>query len=242
MSAEVWIGKLCLICKSPSPRLKNSVKSSPNTTPSPPASKPTRNSSPPSNKPPKPDPNNLLQGWEYKSVFDIAEVRYGFPFNSELFCSDSSLNPIVRIRDILEESTDTYSSETADEKYLIQKNDILIGMDGIFHMTIWSNASMWQNQRIVRVRCLNKSLMSAYQIMFSIYAPIKSLESSIEGTTVAHLSDKDMKKLKILVAPEIVQNDITQKLNSILEVVENKKSETRMLAQMQTLFLSKMGA
>ena len=188
------------------------------------------------------DPNNLLQGWEYKSVFDIAEVRYGFPFNSELFCSDSSLNPIVRIRDILEESTDTYSSETADEKYLIQKNDILIGMDGIFHMTIWSNASMWQNQRIVRVRCLNKSLMSAYQIMFSIYAPIKSLESSIEGTTVAHLSDKDMKKLKILVAPEIVQNDITQKLNSILEVVENKKSETRMLAQMQTLFLSKMGA
>lgn len=92
------------------------------------------------------DPNNLPQGWEYKSVFDIAEVRYGFPFNSELFCSDSSLNPIVRIRDILEESTDTYSSETADEKYLIQKNDILIGMDGIFHMTIWSNASMWQNQ------------------------------------------------------------------------------------------------
>ena len=159
-----------------------------------------------------------------------------------MFCSDSSLNPIVRIRDILEESTDTCSSETADEKYLIQKNDILIGMDGIFHMTIWSNASMWQNQRIVRVRCLNKSLMSAYQIMFSIYAPIKSLESSIEGTTVAHLSDKDMKKLKILVAPEIVQNDITQKLNSILEVVENKKSETRMLAQMQTLFLSKMGA
>lgn len=188
------------------------------------------------------DPNNLPSGWEYKSVFDIAEVRYGFPFNSELFCSDSSLNPIVRIRDILEESTDTYSSETVDEKYLIQKNDILIGMDGIFHMTIWSNASMWQNQRIVRVRCLNKSLMSAYQIMFSIYAPIKSLESSIEGTTVAHLSDKDMKKLKILVAPEIVQNDITQKLNSILEVVENKKSETRMLAQMQTLFLSKMGA
>lgn len=187
------------------------------------------------------DPNNLPQGWEYKSVFDVAEVRYGFPFNSELFCADSSQNPIVRIRDILEESTDTYSSETADEKYLIQKSDILIGMDGIFHMTIWSNSSMWQNQRIVRLRCLNKSFMSAYQIMFSIYAPIKALESSIEGTTVAHLSDKDMKKLMILVASEKVQNDITQKLNSILEVVENKKSETRMLSQMQTLLLSKMG-
>lgn len=100
---------------------------------------------------------------------------------------------------------------------------------------------MWQNQRIVRLRCLNKSFMSAYQIMFSIYAPIQALESSIEGTTVAHLSDKDMKKLMILVASEKVQNDITQKLNSILEVVENKKSETRMLAQMQTLLLSKMG-
>ena len=188
------------------------------------------------------DPNNLPQGWEYKSVFDVAEVRYGFPFNSELFCADSSQNPIVRIRDILEESTDTYSSETADEKYLIQKNDILIGMDGIFHMTIWSNSSMWQNQRIVRLRCLNKSFMSAYQIMFSIYAPIKALESSIEGTTVAHLSDKDMKKLMILVASEKVQNDIAQKLNSISDVVENKKCETRILKQMQTLLLSKIGA
>ena len=81
--------------------------------------------------------NGIPEGWKVEKLFDVAKIIYGYPFNSDEFCDDSSLNPVVRIRDILDNYTNTYTSETCDEKYWINPNEMLIGMDGIFHMSLW---------------------------------------------------------------------------------------------------------
>ena len=161
------------------------------------------------------DKENLPDGWRMECVFDVADVLYGFPFNSELFCDDATLNPIIRIRDILNNKTETYTTELVDKKYLVKRGDILIGMDGVFHMTIWSGKNSYLNQRVVRVRMGEGNDVSAKQVFFSIYQPIKELETSIEGTTVAHLSDKDMKRLRILIAPTDVQKKVYKQFEAI---------------------------
>ena len=174
-------------------------------------------------------------------LFDIAEITYGFPFNSELFCDDNTLSPIIRIRDILSNKTETFTSEPVDKKYEINDGDILVGMDGAFHMTIWSGGFALQNQRIVKIVPKEGKYVSAYQIFYSIYGTIKQLESSIEGTTVAHLSDKDMKKLSIIAAPAKIQEESYSLFKTINKSVITCKKEIIKLTELQSLLLAKMG-
>ena len=187
------------------------------------------------------DKENLPEGWRCKSIFDIADVIYGYPFDSELFCDDANLTPIIRIRDILNNKTDTYTSECVDNKYKINDGDILIGMDGVFHMTIWSGGLAFQNQRIVKIIPRTDKFIPTYQIYYSLLKPIKDLESSIEGTTVAHLSDKDMKKMAVIVAPENFQKNIYVTLESVKKNVIVYKKENLKLTELQSLLLARMG-
>ena len=174
-------------------------------------------------------------------LFDIAEITYGFPFNSDLFCNDNTLSPIIRIRDILSNKTETFTSEHVDKKYEINDGDILIGMDGAFHMTIWSGGFALQNQRIVKIVPKKGKYVSAYQIFYSIYDAIKQLESSIEGTTVAHLSDKDMRKLSIIVSSAKTQEKTYSLFETINKSVITYKKGNLKLTELQSLLLSKMG-
>lgn len=187
------------------------------------------------------DKENLPEGWRMVSIFDIANVIYGYPFDSELFSNDIRLTPIIRIRDILGCKTDTYTSEKVDEKYKITDGDILIGMDGVFHMAIWNGGLAFQNQRIVRIIPHKEKFISAYQIYFSIMQPIKDLETSIEGTTVAHLSDKDMKKISVIVAPENIQKEVYCELDVLKRNVITYKKENLKLTELQSLLLARMG-
>ena len=114
-------------------------------------------------------------------------------------------------------------------------------MDGVFHMTIWSGGYAYQNQRIVRVVPNAEEFISSYQIYFAIFNPIKELETSIEGTTVAHLSDKDMKKLSIIVATQDIQEKAYSQLEIINRNVNVCKKENLKLTELQSLLLARMG-
>jgi len=94
----------------------------------------------------------IPEGWVIKSTYDVADILFGNPFKSNQFCDDNTLKPIVRIRDILDNYTSTYSGEEVDAKYEIHLGDMLIGMDGIFHVCKWSNKIAYLNQRVARLR------------------------------------------------------------------------------------------
>jgi type I restriction enzyme S subunit len=182
----------------------------------------------------------IPKGWENKSIFEVSSVTYGFPFNSELFCQDETLKPLIRIRDILSNVSETFTNENVDEKYLIKNGDILIGMDGVFHISLWFGGKAYQNQRIVRLRNDKGNNVALLQLYFSIYPPIKELESTIEGTTVAHLSDKDMKALKVLMANDVVQEKAFKILESISANMITVSGENIILQKMKNLLLSRL--
>lgn len=140
----------------------------------------------------------IPEGWEEKSPFDISEVLYGYPFNSSLFNENEGI-PVVRIRDIIANSKTTFTIENIDGRYLLNDGDILIGMDGDFHIQRWMNGIAYINQRVVRLRAKTDCIYNSCFIENVIREPIFFLNSIIVGTTVAHLSDKDMKKIKLLI-------------------------------------------
>ena len=87
------------------------------------------------------------EGWEVKNLFDVAEVTYGFAFKAKQFSSERIGKPAIRIRDILKNSSATFTDEEAPEKYIVKNGDLIIGMDGDFHMGKWAGGEAYLNQR-----------------------------------------------------------------------------------------------
>ena len=162
----------------------------------------------------------IPEEWNVANVFDELSVQYGFPFSTELFTEEPTSIPVVRIRDILENSVSAYSKEEVDGKYKLQKQDLLVGMDGNFHMNYWNDNVSYLNQRSVRLRAKSKSTVSIMQAKYDIAPYIKAKEFRAKGSTVGHLSDKDLKELFVLVSPNA---DFRNKFDSILaEIIENR--------------------
>ena len=136
--------------------------------------------------------------WNVVNIFDAVNVRYGFPFATENFTEEATSTPIVRIRDILEGTISAYSLEETDEKYKLQEGDLLVGMDGNFHMNYWHDNTAYLNQRCVRFRMKDDSTISAIQTYYNIQPYIKAKETNAKGSTVGHLSDKDLKELYVI--------------------------------------------
>lgn len=163
----------------------------------------------------------IPKGWNVAKLTDEIELQYGFPFSTDLFTEQVTSVPVVRIRDILDNSISAYTTEEVEERYLLQKQDLLIGMDGNFHINYWTDNVSYLNQRSVRLRAKNNSNVSIVQAKYDIQPYIKAKETRTKGSTVGHLSDKDMKELYVLVCPN---EKAREKLDSILSTFDwNKK-------------------
>jgi type I restriction enzyme S subunit len=143
----------------------------------------------------------IPEGWEVTGLFTAMDVQYGFPFSTLKFTDEITDKPVIRIRDILENTISTYTTEDVDEKYRLQQNDLLIGMDGNFHLNFWDKDGAYLNQRSVRIRSRKNSEISNLHAYFELSPYIKAREKNVSRTTVGHLSDKDLKRL-FLISPK----------------------------------------
>ncbi len=167
---------------------------------------------------------DIPEGWKVLPLFDAVSVQYGFPFATEQFTKEETSVPVVRIRDILEGTTSAFSLEKADEKYHLNEGDVLVGMDGNFHMNFWHDNIAYLNQRCVRLRPHSDSTISSIQILHSIKPYIKAKEQNAKGSTVGHLSDKDLKGLFLAKPLNSKTFNPRKMLDGLLElVIENKR-------------------
>ena len=175
-------------------------------------------------------------GWEVKSIFDAADVCYGFPFATEPFDEENlgeSLKPysVIRIRDIKDGSISAKTTETTNDKYKTEEGDLLVGMDGFFHMNFWHRNGDYVNQRIVRIRKKNLSTLVVYH---QIAPFIKFKEEQAKGSTVGHLSDKDLKQLFILVPDS---SSLSARFDSILNLMMKQNAENEKLITLRNRLL-----
>lgn len=183
--------------------------------------------------------NGIPVGWKVEKLFDVANVTYGYSFASELFCDDQSLNPVVRIRDILENHTNTFTSEMCSDKYIIKENEILIGMDGIFHMCMWNGKKAYQNQRVVKLTSKTEDI-SNYLLFLAIQPQVKFWEQAIAGTTVAHLGDKHLKRMTLLLPSENLLKKSTKIFNSLMKQKNQLFMANENLAKQRDLLLPRL--
>lgn len=178
----------------------------------------------------------IPEGWEVETTDNCTDVLFGYSFDSKLFTENDSEFPLVRIRDIISNRAETFTSEIVDDKYIIKSNDILIGMDGKFHCAIWFGVESLLNQRVARIRERND--ISIYKIYFSIQEELFALQDSIFGTTVSHLSNGDVRSLKLLKTP--LDREYKSIMDNILIRQHNAFRQNQKLIDLKSLILSKM--
>lgn len=182
----------------------------------------------------------IPENWTERSICDIADITYGYPFRSELFNETGNGTPVIRIRDLVEGVSTTFTTENADEKYYALDGDIIVGMDGDFHYCKWAGVRSWINQRNVRFRPKNESKISKYFLYHVTKPHIAFLNEIIVGTTVAHLSAKDLKKIKLLIPSDLLLESFSQITDPMFEQEIILKKQNVQLRQIRDRLLPRL--
>ena len=181
---------------------------------------------------------SIPHGWEVKQLKDVANVTYGFPFQSKKFNTTGVGAPVIRIRDILDGSTDTFTDEEAEPKYHTKNGHILVGMDGDFHMCIWSSGHAYQNQRVARFE--SNGEIGNLHLFLTLEKPIKEFNKAIVGTTVAHLGDMHIKTIQIVWPPAKLRARARAVLEPMSEQIIALKRRIQNLRRTRDLLLPRL--
>ena len=139
--------------------------------------------------------DGVPEGWEKKRLIDLVDVQYGFAFDGKLFNSNGEGMPILRIRNIPDGITSDYTTEEASKDYIVHNGDIVVGMDGIFHINSWSGGDAYLVQRACSFRPKEECIKGF--IFQAIQEPIKFFEKTLVGATVAHLGKKHIDSIEL---------------------------------------------
>ena len=180
----------------------------------------------------------IPEGWEVRNLKDVATVTYGFPFASKKFNTSGKGTPVIRIRDIPAGLSETFTDESAEKKYHIKNGHILVGMDGDFHMCIWSSGHAFQNQRVARFE--SNGLIGNFHLFHALECPIQEFNKAIVGTTVAHLGDMHIKTIRLVWPPDGLRAKARDYLEPMSEQIIDLKRQIQNLRSSRDLLLPRL--
>lgn len=171
---------------------------------------------------------------------DHVEILSGFAFDSSRFATDGEM-PLIRIRDVVRGRTETYYSGSFDERFVVRKGDLLIGMDGDFNREIWSSEPALLNQRVCRVSPLGDDLDCRYLYHFLPQALMKIWHAT-PFATVKHLSVKAIREIALPLPPLDEQRRIAAILDKADELrTKRRQALTHLDILTQSIFFSMFG-
>ena len=154
-------------------------------------------------------------------IGDHVTILPGFPFNSRLFNTDGIGLPLIRIRDLLQSKIETYYDGEYPTEFAIKEGDILIGMDGDFHIVKWRNKrKALLNQRILKVAQKQGGLIDVNYFYYYLFPFLKNVWDRTTATTVKHLSTYDISEAQCSFPSISEQREIAQILSATESVIE----------------------
>jgi type I restriction enzyme S subunit len=180
----------------------------------------------------------IPKGWKKVPLYEFAAVRNGAPFASKLFNSKREGLPLIRIRDLKTQATDTWSTENHPKGFTVSAGQLLIGMDGEFNPTIWCGEESLVNQRI----CLLENIpeVSAMYLYFALIPIMKRIENGAIGTTVIHLGKSDFDKIQIIDPGVQLLENFRNLMEPLLREIVELAEESRKLKKIRDLLLPRL--
>lgn len=178
--------------------------------------------------------NAVPEGWAIQPLNGKVEILSGYPFQSSLFCDDPSKMGVIRIRDLVKQSVETFYAGDFDDQYVVRRGDILIGMDGDFNIVKWKTKNALLNQRICKVKASKGGGFNSDFLFYSLVDDLDSIHAATGATTVKHLSVKDIKGIEKAYPPLPEQQKIAAILSSVDNVIEKTRAQIDKLKDLKT--------
>ena len=161
----------------------------------------------------------IADEWERVELKKIASVQNGYAFSSKLFNRAEGM-PLIRIRDIFSVETENLYSGEYKEDFVVNKGDILIGMDGDFKVSKWPGDKGLLNQRVCRIH-----FDSAYyekEFLFICIQPyLNAIHSETSAVTVKHLSSRTINDIPFPLPTLPEQRAIVSKIEELFSDLDN---------------------
>ena len=173
-----------------------------------------------------------------EDIYSISNVIYGAPFKSNLFNEEKNGKPIIRIRDLKNQNMKTYTPENHPKGYLLQKGDIIVGMDGEFRTYFWGNDEAWLNQRV----CVfdNKRRKGKAFLYYTLKPLLEFIEKTEVGTTVIHIGKNDFDEFKIILPDEDTLDKFDEITNPMVWQIVQNMIQNRRLENLRDTLLPKL--
>ena len=165
------------------------------------------------------------ESWTRRRVGDLCIVQNGAPFESSRFNNMGEGFPLIRIRDVGRNETDTYFDGEFDSAYVVHLGDLLVGMDGDFRLSRWHGRNGLLNQRVCRLRVTSSEVLDKFmELVLPGY--LDAIWNETSSTTVKHLSSRSIADIPIPLPPlgeqekivEILEEQLSR-LDAALEAV-----------------------
>ena len=178
------------------------------------------------------------KGWKFGHIYDAATVIYGAPFASKRFNTERKGLPLIRIRDLKNETPGVYTDEVHPKGYLTQPGDIVVGMDGEFRAYLWGGQPAWLNQRV----CVFKPISghSSAFIHYTIKPQLAAVEATEIATTVIHLGKNDIDRFSALIPDVGVIRAFSDVANPFYAQIIENKQKAQTLANLRDTLLPRL--
>jgi len=171
------------------------------------------------------------------NLYDFADIQMGYAFKADAFNETGDGTPIIRIRDIPNQITKSYTTQEVDPSYFVEKGDLLIGMDGEFHMNEWFGQRGYLVQRVCRLRSKNPLYQSF--LWQALQEPIHYYETTITGATVAHLGKKHLEEIFIQKPIKIMHSNL-EEMNVMRKLKINLSEQNSKLREARDILLPRL--
>lgn len=133
--------------------------------------------------------------------------------------------PLIRIRDLLTSKIETFYKGEYLNEFVIEEGDILIGMDGDFHVVKWKNKrKALLNQRIMKVAQKEGAKISIDYFFYFLFPFLKDVWEKTAATTVKHLSTYDVSDAEVDFPEFELQSQIAKILSTCDSVIEKTQA------------------
>ena len=176
----------------------------------------------------------IADEWERVELKKIASVQNGFAFSSKLFNRTEGM-PLIRIRDIFSVETENLYLGEYKEDFVVNKGDILIGMDGDFKVSKWPGNKGLLNQRVCRIH-----FESAYyekEFLFICIQPyLNAIHSETSAVTVKHLSSRTINDIPFPLPPLPEQRAIVAKIEELFSDLDKGIADLNLAKEQLVVF------
>jgi len=161
----------------------------------------------------------VAPSWERVPLADVAMILNGFAFQSKFFSNESGV-PLLRIRDVGNQSTACMYQGAYDETYLVRSGDLVVGMDGDFKCATWTGPVALLNQRVCKIT-LTTQLYNRRFFELALPGYLDAINNRTSSQTVRHLSSRSLSEIPLPLPPLVEQERIAGKVDELLARVNS---------------------